>query len=108
MKKWIVALVALVSLGAFALTACGENKWVKKAADIEKKACSCKDTKCVLEVSKMVKDYQKEAGDKKVVKSDGEKIKEHMDKAAKCIQEFMSKKAGGKAGDDKKKGDKKK
>lgn len=94
MTKVATVLATILALGAFSLTACGENKWVKRASEIEKKACACKDAKCALEIRKMVIKFQKDAGDEKVAKSDGEKIKKHMTKAAACLVAVATKGAG--------------
>lgn len=92
MKKITALLSALLLSGTLALGACGENEHVKRAKEIEKKACSCDDMKCVKEVQKMLVKFQKEAGDKKVSESDGEKIKKSMEKAGACITKALTKK----------------
>ena len=95
MKKITALLTALLLIGtlSLALGGCGENEHVARAKKIEKKACSCKDMKCVKEVQKMITTFQKEAGDKKVTKSDGEKIKKAMKNAAQCMIKAMTGKA---------------
>ncbi len=92
MKKTTALLSAMLLSGSLALGACGENEHVKTAKKIEDKACSCKDVKCVQEVQKMLVKFQKEAGDKKVAKSDGKKIEKSMKNAATCITKALIKK----------------
>ena len=92
MKKITALMSALLLSGALTLGACGENEHVKTAKKIEKKACSCKDLACMQEVQKMLLDFQKKAGNEKVVKSDADKIKKHLDAAAKCLMEVGKKK----------------
>lgn len=90
MKKFLGLITLLMFATTLGLAACGESKFVKKAQDIEKKACSCKDMDCVKEVRKMLSDFQKEAGNKKVKKADADKIKKAMDNAIQCLAKNSS------------------
>jgi hypothetical protein len=92
MKKPTALFSALLISSALTFGACGESAHVKRAKSIETKACSCKDMKCVKEVQKMLMEFQKEAGDKKVAKSDADKIATSMKKTASCITKALTKK----------------
>ncbi len=92
MKKTTALFSAFLIAGALTFGACGESEHVKTAKKIEDKACACKDIKCVKEVQKMLMDFQKAAGDKKVPKADAKKIEKSMTKTAGCITKALTKK----------------
>lgn len=95
MKKTASIISALLLAGTFTLGACGENKWVKKAQDMEKKACACKGDDCMKKFMEDLKSFKDEAGKEKVTKGDAEKIKKATEAAMKCAM------GGGKKSGDK-------
>lgn len=84
MKKTVTVVTGLLVAGTFTLGACGENKWVKRAKDIEKRACDCKDKDCFKKFMDDLKKFKDDAGKQKVSKADADKIRTATENAMKC------------------------
>lgn len=91
MKKTATVVTGLALAGTFALGACGENKWVKRAKEIEQRACSCKDKDCFKKFMDDLKSFKSDAGKQKVSKTDADKIKKHTEAAMKCALSALKK-----------------
>ncbi len=86
----VVLPVIVLAFSAGALTGC-KNKWVKKAEEIEKAACACKDAKCAKEQQKALNQYIKDTKGVKVKKKDAAKVAKLVVKASSCISKAMVK-----------------
>lgn len=85
----ILTLLVMVALASFTFSGC-KNKAVAKMEELTKKACECKDAKCAATVTKEWAEWAKANKDKKVSKSDGEKIKKSAEKYAECVKKAMT------------------
>ena len=85
----IFTVLAIVAMASFTFSGC-KNKHVAKMEELTKKACDCKDAKCVTGVTKEWAEWAKANKDKKVSKSDGEKITKLSQKYAECVKKAMT------------------
>jgi hypothetical protein len=92
MRKLVLTVlpVLVLAFSAGSLTGC-KNKWVKKAEDIEKAACACKDAKCAKEQQKALNTYIKDTKGVKVKKKDANKVAKLVLKASTCISKIQIK-----------------
>jgi len=92
MRKLLFSIlpVVILAFSAGALTGC-KNKWVKRAEEIEKAACACKDAKCAKEQRKKLNSYIKDTKGVKVKKKDAKRVGKLVHKARTCLQKVMLK-----------------
>lgn len=92
MRKLVLTVLPVVALAfsAGALTGC-KNKLVKKAEEIEKAACACKDAKCAKEQQKALNKFMKDNKGVKVKKKDAKKVGKLILKAQMCVSKKLLK-----------------
>lgn len=63
----------------------GESRWVKRAKEIEKKACACKGEDCSVQFQAELKSFMADADKEKISMADAHRIKQAIENALKCV-----------------------